>query len=121
MFNLKIDTKTIIIFALAIGLVMSFIFRPSKPIDKYEDEIKLLKEKNIQLIRNNDSIKNLNKNLTIKIDSLNVAIDTTQSKIKGLNDKIQDLENEKSKVSDYVDGLDADGVAKSLTEYLRRR
>ena len=43
MFNTKIDIKLIFIFILSGVLILSFIFRPSKPIETYEDVINGLK------------------------------------------------------------------------------
>lgn len=121
MFKGKIDIKVIFILILAVLLILSYIFRPSKGIDMYEDEINALREENERLTLSNDSIKLLNNQLDIEIKKLSELIDSTQSKLSDNEEKIKDLENGKGKVSGYVKTLNADGIAKSLTEYLNKR
>lgn len=121
MFKGKIDIKVIFILILAGLLILSYIFRPTKSIDMYEDEINALREENERLISSNDSIKALNDKLDIEIKELSEVIDSTKSKLSDNEEKIKDLENGKGKVSGYVKTLNADGIAKSLTEYLDKR
>jgi len=116
----RIDIKVIFIFCLAIALILSFIFRPSKGIDMYKDEIKQLHKQNDSLLKNNDSLKMLNVKLDKQINQILHEIYITQVNLDKTNDKIKNLENGKGKVSSYVNNLNADGVAKSLTEYLNR-
>ena len=47
------DTKNLFIIILAVGLILSFVFRPSKGIEMYEKEINNLKVKNQTLRLNN--------------------------------------------------------------------
>lgn len=121
MFKGKIDIKVIFILILAGLLILSYIFRPTKGIDMYEDEINALRKENERLISSNDSIKVLNDKLDIEIKELSELIDSTQSKLSDNEEKIKDLENGKGKVSGYVKTLNADDIAKSLTEYLNKR
>ena len=44
------DIKTIFILVLATALILSFIFRPSVPIETYETEINTLKQQNQKLL-----------------------------------------------------------------------
>ncbi len=120
MFKQKIDIKVIFILILAGALILSFIFRPSKSIDDYEDKINQLKHQNDSLLSNNDSLKSANYKLDEEVKKILIDIDKTQVKLDKTNNKIKDLENGKSKVSGYVNNLNADGVAKSLTDYLNR-
>lgn len=117
----KLDIKTIFILILGGALILSLIFRPTKEIDTYEDEINQLKEENKELLINNDNLKIANIELNKEIQELLLSIDSMGVELEKNNNRIKDLEDEKSKVSDYVDGLNADGVARSLTEYLNRR
>jgi len=117
----NIDIKTIFIIVLGAGLVLSFIFRPSKSIDTYEDEISLLKKQNKNLSSNNDSLKSINIELSIEIQNILTNIDSTEAKLADNEGKINDLEDDKSKVSGYVRNLNADGVAESLNEYFERK
>ena len=50
MLKVKIDTKTIFILVLATALILTIIFRPTKPIETYENEINMLKEQNKELL-----------------------------------------------------------------------
>ena len=49
--------RKIILPFLAIALICSFIFRPTKPIETYEEEINALKQQNKELLISNDSSK----------------------------------------------------------------
>lgn len=120
MFKGKIDIKMVFIFVLATLLILSFIFRPSKSIDNYEDRINQLKEQNDSLLLNNDSLKLANTKLDIEIEKLLIDIDSTQAKLDETNNRIISLENGKNKVSGHVNKLNADGIANSLSDYLNR-
>lgn len=120
MFKGKIDIKIIFILVLATLLILSFIFRPSKSIDNYEDKINQLKEQNDSLLLNNDSLKLANSKLDIEIEKLLNDIDSTQAKLDETNNRIISLENGKNKVSGRVNKLNADGIANSLSDYLNR-
>ena len=117
----KIDIKVIFILVLGAALILSFIFRPSKEIDMYEDEIETLQQANEQLLNNNDSLKIANEELGVRNRELLQNIDSTQAEIAIKDHEIDSLEHEKGKVSDVVRNLDANGVAESLTEYLNNR
>ena len=117
----KLDIKMVIILILAGVVMLSFIFRPSKPIEMYEDEISLLKEQNEQLSQNNDSLELANNQLDKEIEGYLIEIDSTQVLLDENNEKIIELEDGKNKVSGYVNSLNADGVTESLSDYLNRR
>lgn len=115
------DSKNLFIILLGTALVLSFIFRPSTGIDMYEKEIKDLKLKNQNLKLNNDTLFMLNKSLNIEIQDLIKNIDSTQAQLNKTKIKINDLENEKGKVSNYVNTLNADEIAGELSNYLNNR
>jgi regulator of replication initiation timing len=117
----NLDIKTILILILAGVLIVSIIFRPSKPIEMYEDEISLLKQQNKTLIQNNDSLELVNSQLDKEIEGYLIEIDSTQVLLDENKDKITELEDGKNEVSGYVNGLNADGVTESLTNYLNRK
>lgn len=117
----KIDIKMIFILVLAGALILSFIFRPSKKIEMYEDELKELNEVNDSLITHNDNLKLVNDSLDKENIKIVQAIDSTQVELDKTNDKIKNLEHGKDKVSGYVNTLNADGVANGLSEYLNNR
>ena len=118
---MKLGTKEILILVLAGALVLSFIFRPSKEIDYYEDEINNLKQQNELLHGSNDSLKTQNGVLAREITDILITIDSTKAKLADTKDKLNDLEDEKGKVSDRVRVLNANGVAGELTDYLNKR
>ncbi len=117
---MKLDIKTIFIIILGSGLLLSLIFRRPKPIDKYEDEIKELHDRNTFLLSKNDSLKLNNDKLTIEIDSMILLVDEKNTEITEINKRIKELENGKTKVTGYVRNLAADDVARELTEYLNK-
>lgn len=117
----KLDLKGLLILILGGILVFNIMFDESKEIDDYKEQIELLKKENLELLNNNDSLQVVNQKLAKEIENLLMNIDSTQAKVKSLEGKIKDLENEKGQVTDYVNGLNADGVASSLTDYLNRR
>lgn len=121
MFKGKIDIKMIFILVLAVALILTIVFRPSKGVEMYENEIKELHEQNESLLNHNDSLKIVNSELDEKNKKIIQAIDSTQVELDKTNDRIKDLENGKGKVSGYVNTLNADGVANGLSEYLNNR
>lgn len=121
MFKGKIDIKMIFILVLAVALILAMIFRPSKGIDMYEDELKVLNAQNDSLITYNGNLKTVNDSLKNENIKIVHAIDSTQIELDKSSDRINDLENGKGKVSGYVNTLSADGVANGLSEYLNKR
>jgi len=121
MLNVKIDTQTIFILILAAALVLTIIFRPSKPIETYENEINALKNVNKELLLSNDSISIINKKLTEEIKEILFTIDSTQALLKNTENKLQELEGRRNEVSNIVDNLNSDGITNSLSDYLERR
>jgi len=121
MFNTKIDIKLIFIFILSGVLILSFIFRPSQPIETYEDVINGLKEDNKQLLLSNDSISKINGQLQIEIDQILFVIDSTKVLLKDKEIKIKELEEKRNAVSNIVNSLHADDVTSTISDYLKRR
>lgn len=119
--NIKLDLKTIAIIILGGALVLSIIFRRSKPIDMYENEIEALHNANEVLLSENDSLSLANMVLDEEIDRIYIVIEATEARLDSTNIKIKDLEDGKNKITTHVAALDADGISKSLTEYLNRR
>ena len=118
---MKLSTEKIFIIVLAVALVLSFIFRPSKPIDTYEDEINDLKKANKDLISSNDSLKIENLKLNEEINEILITIDSTKAALDSTQKKINDLEDAKGNIGNVVRKLNADGVTRELSEYLDRR
>ena len=121
MLNIKIDIKLIFIFILAIALILTIIFRPSKPIETYENEINTLKKVNKELLISNDSIAGLNKKLEKEIQQILFTIDSTEVLLRNTENKLKELEKRRDEVSNIVDNLNSDGVTQSISDYLKRR
>ena len=121
MLNVKIDTQTIFILILAAALVLTIIFRPSKPIETYENEINALKNVNKELLLSNDSISILNKKLEEEIKEILFTIDSTEALLRNTENKLKELEGRRNEVSNIVDNLNSDGITNSLSDYLQRR
>ena len=97
------------------------MFRPSVPIEEYENEINILKKKNKELLISNDSIVALNKKLEEEIQQILFTIDSTEALLRNTEIKLKELERKRDEIPDIVDNLDSDGVTESISDYLKRR
>ena len=121
MLKVNIDLKAILILSLAVALVLSLIFRPSVPIEEYEEEISVLQKQNKKLLISNDSIVKANIKLQKEIEVILYAIDSTKVVLKETENKLEELERKRNEVSNIVDNMDSDGVTNTLSDYLQRR
>ena len=121
MLKINIDLKAILILGLAVALVLSLIFRPSVPIEEYEEEISVLQKQNKKLLISNDSITKANIKLQKEIEVILYAIDSTKVVLKETENKLEELERKRNEVSNIVDNMDSDGVTNTLSDYLQRR
>ena len=121
MLKINIDLKAILILGLSVALVLSFIFRPSVPIEEYEEEISVLQKQNEKLLISNDSIIKANIKLQKEIDVILYAIDSTKVVLRKTEDKLKELERKRNEISNIVDNMDSDGVTNTLSDYLQRR
>lgn len=121
MLKINIDLKAILILGLAVALVLSLIFRPSVPIEEYEEEISVLQRQNKKLLISNDSIIKANIKLQKEIEVILYAIDSTKVVLKETENKLEELERKRNEVSNIVDNMDSDGVTSTLSDYLQRR
>lgn len=115
------DIKTIFILVLATALILSFIFRPSVPIETYETEINTLKQQNQKLLLSNDSINQINKKLQEEITVMLYAIDSTEVILKQTENKLSKLEKRRNEVSTIVNTMDSDDITNTFSDYLKRR
>ena len=120
MFKFNIDIKTVFIIVLGLIVVFMILFRPSKDINYYEEEINLLNEKNVLLLKSNDSIISLNNNLQKEIDILNQSVDSVNSVLNKNEEEIKKLKKRKGEVFDHVNNMDVNGVTRNLTDYIKR-
>lgn len=121
MLKINIDLKAILILGLAVALVLSLVFRPSVPIEEYEEEISILQKQNKKLLISNDSIIKANIKLQKEIDVILYAIDSTKVVLRKTEDKLKELERKRNEISNIVDNMDSDGVTNTISDYLQRR
>ena len=115
------NIQTVFILILAAALILSFIFRPSTPIETYEDEINLLKQQNQQLLLSNDSINLINTKLQEEINVMLYAIDSTKVALEKTETKLENLEIKRNEVSTIVNNMDSDDITNTFSNYLKRR
>jgi predicted nuclease with TOPRIM domain len=120
MFKFNIDIKTVFIIVLGLIVVFMILFRPSKDINYYEEEINLLNEKNVLLLKSNDSIISINNNLQKEIDILNQSVDSVNLVLNKNEEEIKKLKKRKGEVFDHVNNMDVNGVTRNLTDYIKR-
>ena len=114
----KIDIKTWFIIILAIGLIVSLIFNQKNNINYHKDEIDALHKSNSDLLLKNDSLKNLNDKLDIKISEINILLDSNNKQISEAQNEINRLKNKRNEIPNYVNGLSANDVANDISKYL---
>ena len=115
------NIQTVFILILAVALILSFIFRPSTPIETYEDEINLLKQQNQQLLLSNDSINLINTKLQEEINVMLYAIDSTKVALEKTETKLENLEIKRNEVSTIVSNMGSDDITNTFSNYFKRR
>jgi peptidoglycan hydrolase CwlO-like protein len=121
MVKFNIDIKTGFIIILGLIIVLMILFRPSKRIDNYEKELQDLKEKNIKLYKQNDSLNNINDVLKIQIESLKDKVDSVNVILDKNEKEIKRLKNRKGEVSNNVNRMGVNDVTSNFSKYLKRR
>ena len=115
------NIQTVFILILAAALILSFIFRPSTPIETYEDEINLLKQQNQQLLLSNDTINLINTKLQEEINVMLYAIDSTKVALEKTETKLENLEIKRNEVSTIVSNMGSDDITNTFSNYFKRR
>ena len=115
------NIQTVFVLILAAALILSFIFRPSTPIETYEDEINLLKQQNQQLLLSNDSINLINTKLQEEINVMLYAIDSTKVALEKTETKLENLEIKRNEVSTIVSNMGSDDITNTFSNYFKRR
>ena len=91
-----LDTKSIIIIILASLLVIFTIFQPNKKIQTYKGEIKVLHQKNKELLHSNDSLKIVNQKIDKELEKIYGIIRITEKLIVQYDNRINDLKNKQN-------------------------
>ena len=121
MFKINIDIKSIFIIVLGLIIVFMIIFRPSKDISMYEEQINVLNQRNKILIEINDSISNVNNLLGNQIKLLEKDVETVNDKLVDNEEEINKLKRNKGEIYKHVNSLDVNGVTSGLSDYLKRK
>ena len=77
------NIQLVFIIILAIALILSFLFRPSKPINTYESEINQLQTINKELRLSNDSLTSANNKLQKEINTIPFDEATSSAESRG--------------------------------------
>ena len=121
MVKFDIDIKNIFIIVLGLVIITMIIFRPSKDISMYEEEINILNQRNKILIEINDSISIANNLLENQISLLEIDVETVNDKLINNEKQINKLKRNKGEIYKHVNSLDVDGVTSGLSDYLKRK
>jgi len=121
MVKFDINIKDIFIIVLGLIIIFMIIFRPSKDISMFEEEINILNQRNKILIEVNDSISVANNLLEKQISLLEVDVETVNDKLTDNEKEINKLKRNKGEIYKHVNSLDVDGVTSGLSDYLKRK
>lgn len=106
---------------MASALILSLLFRPSIPIDTYEDEINILKKQNKELRLSNDSLTTANGELQEEINVILYAIDSTEVVLRETETKLAELEKKRNEIPNIINNMDSDDITNNISNYLKRR
>ena len=121
MFKFDIDIKTIFILVLGVAVILLLLFRPSKEISTYEEEMLILKNQNIKLLQNNDSLSTINDKLIEDVIILEEDVEEINIKLEDSSKEIDKLKKKKNEIPSNVSVMDANSVTNYLADYLKRR
>ena len=121
MFKFDIDIKTIFILVLGAAVILLLLFRPSKEISTYEEEMLILKNQNIKLLQNNDSLSTINDKLIEDVIILEEDVEEINIKLVDSSKEIDKLKKKKNEIPSNVIIMDANDVTYNIADYLERR
>ena len=121
MFKTDIDIKTIFILVLGVAVILLLLFRPSKDINTHEEEILILRNQNIALLQNNDSLSTINDKLIEDVIILEEGVEEINVKLKESSKEIDELKKKKNEILSDVIIMDANDVTNNIADYLKRR
>jgi hypothetical protein len=121
MFKFDIDIKTIFILVLGVAVILLLLFRPSKEISTYEEEMLILKNQNIKLLQNNDSLSTINDKLIEDVIILEEDVEEINIKLEDSSKEIDKLKKKKNEIPSNVSVMDANSVTNYIADYLKRR
>lgn len=115
----KFDKKIIIIVLLVIGLVASIVFGGF--VNNDSDDIEQLHVYNEQLIKKIDSLKSVNVEIENRIALIDEQLENNATELHQTQTELEKLKKRKNEIHSYVNGLSADSVANSLSDYIKNR
>jgi peptidoglycan hydrolase CwlO-like protein len=122
MIKIKRMNKNIILICLIIGvIIISFFLGKKTTIDYHNDEIEKLHNSNVELLKNNDSLKKANDKLDAERAEISKKLENNLKMLNETESTLNNLNNKRNEIPKYVNTLSANGVAKSLSEYLEKR
>jgi regulator of replication initiation timing len=114
------DIRNIVILCLLVALIFLFIKKESIQIDYRNGELDNLKNNNKILLTKNDSLLLLNKKLDEKLLKLSSDIENEKIKIKNYEKEIERLKNKKDEIPTYINSLPANGIADIISDCISR-
>jgi len=117
----KFDIKIVFIIILAITLILTLLFRPSKDIDTHREEILMLETKNKKLMEYNDSLTTINMGLEKDVVILEENVNEIVIELESSVVEIEKLKRKRNEIPTNVIIMDANDVTSNITEYLKRR
>ena len=117
----KLDIKWLAIFILAGILIFNIMCQKPNKIDIHKDENKKIQKQNELLLKRNDSIDKENSILNKRITEAELRIAQGVEQARQLQVDINNLEKQRHEINNNVKHLDADGVARELTKYIKQR
>lgn len=121
MFKINLDIKTIFIILLGLVIVFMILFRPKPNTEYYQNQIDTLREKNKNLLHKSDSLKQLNFKLSNEINSLNKKVDSINVYLEDNQKEIKRLKKRKNEIFNYVNTMDANSVTNGFSDYIKGR
>lgn len=114
--------KNFLIVFLFLFIIGSFVFKKfNNNEDEFINEITRLKDINKELDKRIDSLDKINDSINFKINNLKVSIDKKKDSLDVLNNVIKGIKDGKDKVNDNVNNMDINEFDNALTKYLNER
>lgn len=117
----KFDIKIVFILVLAITLLLTLLFRPSKEVDTHSEKILMLETKNKKLMEYNDSLTTINMGLEKDVVILEKNVNEIVIELESSVVEIEKLKRKRNEIPTNVIIMDANDVTSNITEYLKRR
>ena len=116
----KLDTKSVFIIFLSLGLILSFFVGQKSQINYKKDEIKNLHKQNKALINKNDSILLVNEALDKQIFEINKQIQVNEKLLAESELQLNNLKQRRNETNNTVTRLSANGVTNELSNYIKK-